>query len=76
MQPQVGDLVRWVIDWQSFKASADGTVEGYEPLYCYGVVTKVSHAGAVMIYFYDKSQGEWKSLHMIHDRFEIVSKKI
>ncbi len=76
MQPQVGDLVRWVVDWHSFKASADGSVEGFEPVYCYGVITSVSSAGAVRVYFHDKEQGGWRSLHMIHDRFEIVSKKI
>ncbi len=76
MQPQVGDLVRWIADWQSFRASEDGSVEGYEPLYYYGIITESTSGGAVTVYFYDAEHKQWRSLHMIHDRFEIVSKKI
>ena len=73
MQPKVGDLVKWVVDWHSFTASEDGIIEGYEPIYAYGIVTYASPAGPVAVYFYDWRTSQWASLYMIHDKFEIVS---
>tara|TARA_R110000824_G_scaffold31156_9_gene101771 strand:- start:3036 stop:3275 length:240 start_codon:yes stop_codon:yes gene_type:complete len=75
MQPKVGDLVKWVVDWHSFAASEDGTVEGYEPIYAYGIVTHASPVGPVAVYFYDWHTSQWTSLYMIHDKFEIVSRR-
>ena len=73
-----GDLIRWVVDWGVYAASAEGHVRRKYPQYCHGIVMEVSEKDthAVVVYCYDcKTEGGWTILHMIHDKFEILSSR-
>jgi len=71
-----GDLVRWVVDWGIYAVSAEGIVNREYPKYCHGIVMEVSakDSQAIVVYCYDcKDNAGWTILHMIHDKFELLS---
>tara|TARA_Y100000034_G_C6794643_1_gene356071 strand:- start:335 stop:574 length:240 start_codon:yes stop_codon:yes gene_type:complete len=71
-----GDLIRWVVDWGIYTVSPDGHAQGEYPQYCHGIVMEISEkqSDAAVIYCYDcKNEGQWTILHILHDKFEILS---
>ena len=69
-----GMLVRWVVDYGYFAATQTGDgVEPYEPVYHYGIIMEVSCTDLHSVAVVCTSNGDWRLLNMIHDRFEVLS---
>jgi len=69
-----GDLVRWVIDYRVYEPVSN---EAYpvEPLYAYGIIIKANNGKTITVACFKNCKQSWQVLHMIHDRFEILTRR-
>ena len=69
-----GDLVRWIIDYRVFEAQDDGEVFPVDAVWAYGIIIEVSNNDPMSVALVRLDTKTYQILHMIHDRFEVVSK--
>lgn len=70
-----GQLVRWVVDYRAFEAYNDSNVvRGIDPIYKYGIIMEVgSDNQSAAVCCYEKHDGCWAILNLIHDNLEVLS---
>ena len=69
-----GDLIRWIVDYLSFKVDDVGNATPYEPIYFYGLVIDWIPDGSIVIVV--THSGEYDLVSTVEAGFEIVSSKI
>ncbi len=72
-KPKVGDMIRWIIDYNSFIADVD-TVYPYEPIYEYGIIIEIANDDPYSVAVACSYSGKIDIIHMIIDGFEVISK--
>tara|TARA_R110001583_G_scaffold400_3_gene3661 strand:- start:1008 stop:1241 length:234 start_codon:yes stop_codon:yes gene_type:complete len=71
-----GQLIRWIEDWNTYTASPEGVVRGYDPNYRHAIITSVAlDNSSVVAYCYDCTMLEWILLSPAIDHFEIISEE-
>lgn len=71
--PQVGDMIRWIIDYESYVSDGD-SLYPRQPIYEYGIIIEISSADPYSVAVATSGHGSVEIIHMIVDGFEIVSK--
>ena len=69
-----GDLVRWIVDYESFAADDVGMVYPYDPIYEYGIVIEVSQKDSNCVVIYNPKNAEWCLGDLRDKNLEIISK--
>ena len=72
-KPKVGDLIRWIIDYNSFVADLE-MVYPNEPIYEYGIIIEIANDDPYSVAVACNSNGRIDIIHMMIDGFEVVSK--
>ena len=71
-----GQLIRWIEDWNTYTASEDGVVKGFDPNYRHAIITSVAFDNSsVVAYCYDCTMLEWIILDPKRDHFQIISEE-
>jgi hypothetical protein len=71
-----GQLIRWIEDWNTYTASEDGVVKGFDPNYRHAIITSVAlDKKSVVAYCYDCSALDWVILSSELDHFQIISEE-
>ena len=71
-----GQLIRWIEDWNTYTASSEGVVKGYDPNYRHAIITSVATDNkSVVAYCYDCVILDWIILSTDLDHFQIISEE-
>ena len=72
----MGQLIRWIEDWNTYTASDDGVVRGLEPNYRHAIITSVAFdKSSIIAYCYDCKMLDWLVLSPSMDNFQIISEE-
>jgi hypothetical protein len=73
---KVGQLIRWIEDWNTYTASDTGEVKGIDPNYRYAIITSVAlDNSSIIAYCYNCRMIDWVVLSPTLDKFEIISEE-
>ena len=76
MEYKPGQLIRWIEDWNTYTASPEGVVKGYDPNYRHAIITSVALDNkSVVAYCYDCCMLDWVILSPELDHFQIISEE-
>lgn len=69
-----GQLIRWVVEFEGYKADEKEVIEGFDPVYNYGIVMEVgSDQRGIVVYCYQKGEPDWTILYLINDKIEVLN---
>lgn len=69
-----GDLIRWIVDYKSYKVDSTGNATPFDPIYFYGLVVDWIPDGSIVIVV--THSGEYDLVSTVEAGFEIISSKI
>ena len=76
MEYKPGQLIRWIEDYNTYTASPEGVVKGFDPNYRHAIITSVALDNkSVVAYCYDCTMLEWVILSPTLVHFEIISEE-